>query len=641
MAFFNFGKPNVDGMNRNNDINGLIEATGYSKDGDVQLAAAGALVGMGERAVEPLCIALGHSNDDVRYYAAESLRAIGDPRGVLPLIGALRDPDESVRRAAIEAFGAIGDTRAIEPLCAAMADTDTEVQAAVIEALERIGAPAVEPLLSLLRSPDHEVRRKVVRTLGRIHDARAVVPLIATIENDPRVREAAAHALDDFDTLPTEVLMDSLRNSNWHVREYAAHALRRFGDERAIDPLAALLGDSWEEVRTAAAASLEYLRETHDRSIDDVEGIQGEHSLHHTDIFTGMTADRHKTIEVEVMDAVADDMTKCPSCGGEVGEGWKRCPSCGTYLHATDRALLKNEQYVSGIAGPALARGIYLTTNRLMLSNTSDFERASLKRGMLVGPVTWSILVESGRIPASYFGLELKPGSIPVLEKDTDIPLMYTDINAITFSRGEAFSTFGTFSSVRIDTKQSRLPIEFGTVPDTPQPTIDLLETFLVVYAGGNCILHVETPNGQHVIGSPKDQHNYLMKVGEQRISILTHFISYVALNGGDEAQFGYARRLCELIGEIGGSQAYEALAEIAQADIDADGYQKIRIGAITGLVYLDDERTAALLQSIRNKKYNGITDTFLDTMEERIAKNLSSLRIYHQDLPINPKIRI
>ena len=75
-----------------------------------------------ERDVERLARALGNTGDaGVRKAAARALGEVGDPRAVEPLIAALGDPDRLVREAATGALGKIGDPRAVEPLVAELA----------------------------------------------------------------------------------------------------------------------------------------------------------------------------------------------------------------------------------------------------------------------------------------------------------------------------------------------------------------------------------------------------------------------------------------------------------------------------------------------------------------------------------------
>jgi len=158
-------KPNVEKMEKNKDVNGLIKAL---KDKDVR---AGAVVALGK---------------------------IGKP-AVEPLIQALKDKESSVRSGAAAALGGTGDARAVEPLIQALKDKDLTVHDAAYPALVRIGKPAVEPLIQALKDKGGGVRWEAAEALGEIGDARAVEPLIQALKDemwDFQLRAIAKEALE-------------------------------------------------------------------------------------------------------------------------------------------------------------------------------------------------------------------------------------------------------------------------------------------------------------------------------------------------------------------------------------------------------------------------------------------------------------
>jgi hypothetical protein len=163
MGFFRFGRPNVEELRRNHDLDGFVQALGYEKDASVRRAAA---------------------------HALSSLR---DRRAVEPLVAALVDPEWHVRDSVIVALGELGAPTAVPPLIAALRGGENRAA----RALERIGAPAVEPLIAVLEDPDRVVRASAAGALGRIGDARAAVPLQRVSREDENryVREVAAEAL--------------------------------------------------------------------------------------------------------------------------------------------------------------------------------------------------------------------------------------------------------------------------------------------------------------------------------------------------------------------------------------------------------------------------------------------------------------
>ena len=110
------GKPNVEKLAENGDVEGLIRALEYKKDTVVRFSAA---IGLGifgdEGAVEPLIKALGDIDNDVRAHATEALGRLGKI-AVKPLIKALEHSDMFVRGQAANALGLIGDKTALKSL---------------------------------------------------------------------------------------------------------------------------------------------------------------------------------------------------------------------------------------------------------------------------------------------------------------------------------------------------------------------------------------------------------------------------------------------------------------------------------------------------------------------------------------------
>lgn len=110
------GKPNIEKLAENGDVEGLVKALKYKKDAVVRFSAA---IGLGifgdERAVEPLIMALGDIDNDVRKNATESLGRLGEI-AVKPLIKALKHSDMFVRGQAANALGLIGDKTALKSL---------------------------------------------------------------------------------------------------------------------------------------------------------------------------------------------------------------------------------------------------------------------------------------------------------------------------------------------------------------------------------------------------------------------------------------------------------------------------------------------------------------------------------------------
>jgi hypothetical protein len=112
-----FGPPNVEKLSAKGDVQGLVKALGYEKDPSVQKAASQALAQLGEKAVEPLLLALKSAGE------------------------------EGKKDAIVAALTQIG-TPALEPLIEALGDESSGAYAT--EVLGRMGQPAVERLLAIV-----------------------------------------------------------------------------------------------------------------------------------------------------------------------------------------------------------------------------------------------------------------------------------------------------------------------------------------------------------------------------------------------------------------------------------------------------------------------------------------------------------
>lgn len=313
---FNKVKPNIDDMEKNRDVEGLISALTF-RDCITRKEAAVALKRIGDpRALFPLIDALKYQNwhdkyavmDSVRENAAEALGVLRDKKGVDSLIEALEDKDEEVRWKAAWALGNIGDERAVEPLINALYDErwsvrryaaaslgrikdkrsvvdlinalndkEWQVRRYAAEALGKIGDErAIEPLVSCLKDNDGDVRWKAIRSLGKMKEA-AIEPLIVIFgSEDWRIRTRVAEALGDIgDKRAVNILINALvgknKDSNRFVRGRVAEALGKIGDGRAVEPLIEARKDSYKYARIKAEEALERISGNYFSPYDDGE----------------------------------------------------------------------------------------------------------------------------------------------------------------------------------------------------------------------------------------------------------------------------------------------------------------------------------------------------------------------------------
>ncbi|MGD1996106.1 MAG: HEAT repeat domain-containing protein [Anaerolineae bacterium] len=303
-------------------------ATLKRNDKDARTAAMAALIEISGPAVEPLIAALEKGSTRVRKFAATTLSEIGDERALEALISTLGDRKASVRGHAARGLGKIRDERATRHLVACLQDEQEGVQAAAADALDalgweperdklgatywiarrewdrcaKIGEPAVDQLFAALKDNRAVVRRfaarvlteiggaemerlvtalielgagdwrrqeQAIKSLAKIGDERAVEPLVALLDSrGSHVRRAAAEALGKIgDPRAVNALSSTLRDDEWPARLAAARALGRIRNAQAVAPLIATLKDEKIGVRRAAARALAQLY--HDGGLDE------------------------------------------------------------------------------------------------------------------------------------------------------------------------------------------------------------------------------------------------------------------------------------------------------------------------------------------------------------------------------------
>jgi len=241
-------RPDIDEMERNRDIEGLIKLLS-SKDCITRKEAVVALKKIADkRALFPLIHALKYEKwhdkyavmASVRENAAEALGLLRDRSAVEPLIKALRtDEDKDVRWKSAWALGNTGDKNAVEPLIYALYDEHWPIRRFAASALGKIGdKKSVGSLISALNDEDWHVRKYAALALGKIGDERAVKPLVnALSDSDSDVRWKAVAALGKMKNVAVKPLIEAFNSGNWRIRGKAAEALGNIGDLGAIQPL--------------------------------------------------------------------------------------------------------------------------------------------------------------------------------------------------------------------------------------------------------------------------------------------------------------------------------------------------------------------------------------------------------------------
>jgi bilin biosynthesis protein len=204
-------KPDIKKMERNKDVKGLMNALTFENDESIRRDAAFSLGKIsdsstdiisdsdtfaGESTIKQLINSLNNESIDVRKNAAGALIKIGEP-AVEMIIDALVDENWRVRWHSAEILGEIKDDRAVKPLINSLNDENNGVRSNSIIALIEIGEPAVKMLINALDDENWRIRLHSAEILGEIKDDRAVKPLKEALnDNNNDVRRAADTALE-------------------------------------------------------------------------------------------------------------------------------------------------------------------------------------------------------------------------------------------------------------------------------------------------------------------------------------------------------------------------------------------------------------------------------------------------------------
>ncbi len=125
---------------------------------------------------------------------------------------------------------------------------------------ERLDLESASPLTSLLRDQDPFVVRESALALGRLGDEDSLEGLSRTLTHQkPSVRRAAVEALAGCGGGGIPWIATALADQDPSVRASAARFLGQSGEEIAVDPLVATLGDADPTVLAEATLGLSYL----------------------------------------------------------------------------------------------------------------------------------------------------------------------------------------------------------------------------------------------------------------------------------------------------------------------------------------------------------------------------------------------
>ncbi len=297
MGLFGSKAPDVENLERDKDVEGLINAlkfndavikmnvmgamarmrdartiesiVPYLREPFFQMYAVMALANIGDPSVPALIRSLGDKSPMMRAGAARTLRDISDGRAIDPLIKLLRESNKNVKIEAMYALGRAKDSRAIGPLLKVLSE-DASVNEAASDALVLIGEPAVWPLINAIKSSSMPVKADIYRTLVKIGKP-AIQPLIKSLgDNNQAIRSGAAIVLGKLgEACAVEPLLEMLREDKMEKllrSDSASYTMRMIESalvsigEPAIMPLQKAMEEKNGIVRWVASEALWEIR---------------------------------------------------------------------------------------------------------------------------------------------------------------------------------------------------------------------------------------------------------------------------------------------------------------------------------------------------------------------------------------------
>jgi len=240
-----------------------------SPDDAIRRIALKHLAWNGDKGVLPDLLAMLHNGSpEERAFAADLLDNYIDQGKVRRLLlGALQDHDARVRAAALDSLPE--EKRYFRLFARYTRDADVTVRAHAINKLGNIkDRRAVPVLLKLLNdrsnvSAQSPLRLSVVEALCFYKDQRAINPLIALLdESDTNLQSRTAQALSEIGSPTMEPLLQAMRTASPYARRTIIESLGRNKDPRALDAIRAALHDESARVRSSAIYALNERKDT-------------------------------------------------------------------------------------------------------------------------------------------------------------------------------------------------------------------------------------------------------------------------------------------------------------------------------------------------------------------------------------------
>jgi HEAT repeat protein len=226
------------------------------KDPSVRRRAAEDLAEGDERAIYPLIKALSDENAGVQDAAMRSIIAIGGETAAYMVLPLLRE-GSYLRNTALIILTAIGEV-SVPLLYPLLKDKDDDIRKFAIDIMGEI-KKGVEPsmIMPLLKDPNANVRAAAAKSLGLLGYRDSIPELIKALKDEEWVCFSALDALGELKAEDAvRDIASLLANSSEAVCFAAIEALGKLGSDRAVDALIGYLPKASGDERNAIIKSL-------------------------------------------------------------------------------------------------------------------------------------------------------------------------------------------------------------------------------------------------------------------------------------------------------------------------------------------------------------------------------------------------
>ncbi|MGB2907434.1 MAG: HEAT repeat domain-containing protein [Candidatus Aminicenantaceae bacterium] len=282
-----FGPPNIDKLKSRLDIKGLIKALDYTKNATLREKAVEALGELrADAATEPLISLLEDENCGYKPQVVSALGKIKAESAVPVLINRITENGTAVSDTELSALQNIGPPAAV-PLLGVLRENAQDAKQALtlIKTLEGIGGSEIaDGFLDLVSARFPSLILHLAEALVRLEDERAIPRLVDALkashgeswsaqvaavlkqmgwcpsdESEKAVVYLAEREWEELAKLgaPAVSLVSNFMTTGQASEiQKAAETLGQIGDERAVEPLAALLSHKRPEIAVTAARAL-------------------------------------------------------------------------------------------------------------------------------------------------------------------------------------------------------------------------------------------------------------------------------------------------------------------------------------------------------------------------------------------------